>query len=115
MTLVKPRMTIEIPKAQVIFNLVAYLFECIQIGEEAIMWEEEVVCSRQELPRFVYNFQEYISNKYDTLNNHSRLLIINFIQNHHRPAVLTDCFLSTFVYETFYRSQFRNKEPAGIV
>lgn len=91
-------MTVDIPKYEVVFNLVAYLFECVQIGEEAVMWEDEVLCSRKELPKFVYAFQEYINNRYDRLDNQSRLSVINFIRNHHRPSKLTDCFLSTFVY-----------------
>lgn len=84
----------ELTRSQVVFHLTAHLFECIRVEADGVWWNDKYVCSRADLPAFVYTFQEYIGSVYDRMNDQSRSHIEYVIQHHKRDPILTDAFLT---------------------
>ena len=84
----------ELSRAQVVFHLTAHIFECIQVVDDIVYWNDRIICSGEELPSLVYAFQEYINTMYDQMNEQSRSHIEYVIQHHKRDPIMTDAFLT---------------------
>ena len=92
----------KLTKEEIIFHLTCQIFEIIHVHKDIVSWcdenrNERIICYRDTLPAFVYAFQCYMYNTYDSLSEKNRESVIDSITNFKNNSIMTDAFLTMWM------------------